>query len=156
MLLSSLFLSTRWVFLFPNFCRNYMANTPTFSTEHLKSDMGILEIVKELDTLLPELAKFICNFNTTVGQSGINVMTDAIGTMSIDVPQNMSEEVANKLSTRIGIIDRLIATKSQNISDLLQKGAALENKLRSTDFQYVSQLTDRMEEYKKLISSYKH
>jgi hypothetical protein len=76
--------------------------------------------------------------------------------MSIDVPQDMSEQVANKLSTRIGVIDRLITTRSENINDLLQKGTILEEKLKVMDSQYVPQLTDRMKEYKRLISLYKH
>jgi hypothetical protein len=76
--------------------------------------------------------------------------------MSIDVPQDMSEQVANKISTRIGVIDRLITTRSQDINDLLQKGTILEEKLKANDSQYVSQLTDRMKEYKRLISLYKH
>jgi len=118
--------------------------------------MGISEIITQIDTLLPQLANFINQFSSTVSKSGISVITDTIGTMSIDVPQHMSNEVADKLSTKIGVIDRLITTRSQDINDLLQKGAALENKLKLVDSQYVSQLTDRMQEYKKLISSYKH
>lgn len=156
MLFLSLLLTNIFVFLYTNLSGNYIANPPIFATNPLKSDMGISEIVTQIDTILPQLANFISQFHSTVSQSGISVITDTIGTMSIDVPQNMSQEVANKLSTRIGIIDRLITAKSDDISDLLQKGAVLENKLKLTDSQYVSQLTDRMQEYKRLISSYKH
>ena len=76
--------------------------------------------------------------------------------MSIDVPQHISEEVSNKLTNKIGVIDRLITTRSQDISDLVQKGTILEEKLKVADSHYVSQLSDRMQEYKRLISSYKH
>lgn len=84
------------------------------------------------------------------------MVTDSIGNMSIDVPQNMPDDVANKISTKVGIIDRLITTRGQEIHDLLQKGIHLENKLKMENSNYVSQLTDKIEEFKKLNSSYKH
>jgi len=139
-----------------NLCGNYRVKPHKFITEPLKSDLGISEIITQIDTLLPQLTNFIYQFNTTVSQSGISVITDTIGNMSIDVPKHMSEELANKLTNRIGIIDRLITTRSQDISDLVQKGYILEEKIKLADSQYVSQLTDRMQEYKRLISSYKH
>lgn len=122
----------------------------------MRSEMGISEIVAEINSLLPQLSNFINQFDATVTQSGINVVTDSIGSMSIDVPQNMPDDVANKISTRIGIIDRLITTKGQEINDLFQKGIHLENKLKMDNPDYVSQLTDKIKEFKKLNSSYKH
>ena len=157
MLLSlSLLLVTISVLFSPNLLGNYLGKPPIFATKPLQSDIGISEIVTQIDVILPQLANFINQFNTTVIQSNITVITDTVGNMSIEVPQNIPEEVGNKLSTRVGIIDRLITTKSQDLSDLLQKGAVLENKMKLADSQYVSQLTDRMQEYKRLISSYKH
>ena len=106
--------------------------------------------------MIPQLTKFISQFNSTVSQSGINVVTDIAGNMEIDVPKTMSDEVANKLSSKVGIIDRLITTRGQDIYDLLQKGLTLENKLIITDPNYVSQIADRVQEFQKLNSSYKH
>jgi hypothetical protein len=133
-----------------------MVKPPIFATKTLQSSMDISEIVTELNTLLPQLANFINQFNTTVSQSGISVVTDSMGSMSIDVPQNMPDHVANNISTRIGIIDRLITTRGQEINDLFQKGTHLENKLKMENSNYVSQLTDKIEEFKRLNSSYKH
>jgi hypothetical protein len=146
----------RIIILSYNLSSNDIIKPHRFATKQLQSEMGIPEIITQIDTLLPQLANFISQFSSTVSKSGISVITDTIGTMSIDVPQHMSNEVADKLSTKIGIIDRLITTRSQDISDLLQKGTVLENKLKLADSQYVSQLSDRMQEYKRLISSYKH
>jgi NADH-ubiquinone oxidoreductase chain 3 len=132
-------------------------STPhAFSSKTLKSAADIQEIVTGINSLLPQLANFINQFNTTVSESGINVVTDMSGNMSIDVPNSMSDAVANKVSTRIGIIDRLITTQGQNINDLLQKGFALENKIRLTDPNYVSQIADKVQEFNKLNASYKH
>jgi hypothetical protein len=41
----------------------------------------------------------------------------------------MSDDVAQKVSTRINIIDSLITTRQSDISDLIQKGLALQNKI---------------------------
>jgi|KBSMisStaDraftv2_1062788.scaffolds.fasta_scaffold1377381_1 hypothetical protein len=135
--------------------RNYRVK-PIFATKMLQSTMDISEIVTELNTLLPQLANFIGQFNSTVSQSGIIVVTDSMGSMSIDVPHNMSDDVANNIRNRIGIIDRLITTRGQEINDLFQKGMHLENKLKAENSNYASQLTDKIEEFKRLNSLYKH
>jgi hypothetical protein len=149
-------LISKKLFLSQNFCGNYIVKPHRFSTKILKSDMGISEIITEISTLLPQLSNFIDQFNTTVSQSGINVVTDTTGNMSMDVPQSMPDDVANKISTKISIIDRLISTQGQEIRDLLQKGTDLEKKLKIADSNYVSQLTDKIQEFKRLNSSYKH
>lgn len=128
----------------------------TFVSEPLKSEMNILEIITEINTLLPQLADFIGQFNTVVSQSGINVVTDSVGNMDIDVPKNMSDDIANNVSTRIGIIDRLITTRGQEINDLLQKGINLEKNLKLENPNYVSQLTDKIAEFRRLNALYKH
>jgi hypothetical protein len=84
------------------------------------------------------------------------VVTDPIGNMDIDVPKHMSDELANKVSSKIGVIDGLITTSGQKINDLLQQGMSIEKKLKLENSNYVSQLTEKIEEFKKLNSSYKH
>ena len=78
------------------------------------------------------------------------MVTDSIGNLSIVVPQNMSDSAASKVSTRIGIIDRLITTRGQEINDLFQKGTILENKLRMENPNHVSELAPKIEQFKKL------
>jgi len=128
----------------------------SFASKPLQSDMGISEIVTEINTLLPQLAKFINQFTNTVAVSGINVFTDSIGNLSIDVPGSMTDNEANKINIKIGVIDRLITTRGQEINDLLQKGISLENKLKTEDNHYVSQLTEKIQEFKRLNELYKH
>lgn len=139
-----------------SFCSSEMVSPHSFVSKPLKSEMNITEIVTELNSLLPQLANFINQFDMTVTQSGINVMTDSMGSMSIDVPHNMTNEAASKVSSRIGIIDRLITTRGQEINELLQKGIHLEKGLKLDNPSYVSQLTDKIQEFKRLNSLYKH
>ena len=147
-------LNNRKIKFFNKFLSNCIPKPHSFVTKPFRSDLS--EIITEINTLLPQLAGFINQFNTTVSESGINVVTDSVGNMNIDVPKNMPDSVVNKFSTRIGIIDRLITTRGQEINDLLQKGIHIENKLKMENPKYVSQLTDIIVEYKKLNCSYKH
>lgn len=127
-----------------------------FVTETFQSNMDIFQIVTEINVLLPQLSDFINQFNNLVTQSGINVITDSAGNMSIDIPQNMSDSVATNVSTRIGIIDRLITTRGQELNDLFQKGLQVENNIKVENPNYTSQLTDKIIEFKRLNSIYKH
>jgi hypothetical protein len=134
-------------------------NTPkphSFQSKALHSETSILEIVSEVSRLLPQLSTFIEQFDTTVVKTGVNVMTDTAGNMSIDVPSNMPDAEVNKISTRLSIIDRLITTRGQEINSLIQKGLQLESTFKTKNPEYVSQLTDQIQEFRKLNASYKH
>jgi hypothetical protein len=141
------------------FNTNYINSIPKpylFVTETLESNMDISQIVTEINVLLPQLSDFINQFNNLVIQTGINVITDSAGNMDIDVPKNMSDSAATKISTRIGIIDRLIITRGQEINDLFQKGLEIEKNIKIEKPNYTSELTDKITEFKRLNSIYKH
>lgn len=106
--------------------------------------------------MLPQLSNFIAQFNTTVSQSNVNIVTDSFGNMALDLPKNISDEEAVKISNRIGVIDRLISTRSQDIEELIQKGVKLENAVKAENSNYVSQLADKVQEYNKLRKTYNH
>jgi hypothetical protein len=127
----------------------------SFATVALHSDTGLLDIVSEVGKLLPQLSNFISQFDTTVVKTGVNVITDTAGSMSIDVPNSMSDVEANNISTRLGIIDRLITTRGQEINTLLQKGLQL-SKIKTENPEYVSQLSDQIQEFRRLNELYKH
>lgn len=134
----------------------YIPNPYLFVDKPLMSNLDILNIITELNSLLPQLADFINQFNNVVNQSGINVITDITGNLSIDVPKDMPDSVAGNISNRIGIIDRLITTRGQEINELLQKGLNVENKLKMENPDYVSQLSDKIAEFRRLNASYRH
>lgn len=106
--------------------------------------------------MLPQLAGFIEQFNNIVSQHGINVVTDAQGNMSMDVPASMSDTTYNNISNRLGIVDRLINSHGSSINDLFQKASSLEQQIKQSDNNYQSQLTDQIAKFKQLNSSYKH
>jgi hypothetical protein len=113
-------------------------------------------IVLEVNRLLPQLEVFINQFKVIIIETGINVISDTQGNMSIDVPSSMSDIDANKISARVGVIDRLITHNGVSINDLFNKGLSIEDSLRSKDPTYNSQLTNQIAKFKALNGSYKH
>jgi len=114
------------------------------------------EIIASVDSLLPVLQSFLEKFSNVVVENNINVITDSMGNMSIDVPSSMSEAKYTEVSQRIGIIDRIITTKGTEINDLFQKGKIIEDALKLEDSKYVSQLSKQIQIFKELNNSYKH
>jgi DNA repair ATPase RecN len=127
-----------------------------FVTLPLKSSFELDSIILEVNRMLPQLAGFIEQFNNIVSQHGVNVVTDAQGNMSMDVPASMSETTYNNISNRLGIVDRLINNHGSSINDLFQKGLTIEQKIKQTDHNYTSQLSDQIEKFNILNASYKH
>jgi hypothetical protein len=128
-----------------------------FSTLNLHSSLAeVTEISSKINELLPQITDFINQFNTIINTNSISVITDTAGNMEIEGPANMSDADLNKIGKRIGIIDRLITTRGEQISDLIHKGLSLEANLKKEDVNYTSQLVEKINEFKKLSSSYKH
>ena len=119
-------------------------------------NQDICDIVLEINRLLPQLADFVSQFKAVVVDTGVNVITDTQGNMSIDVPIRMTDVEANNISVRIGIIDRLITQNGATINSLFQKGLAIEESLRKTDPSYSSKLIEQISIFKELNASYKH
>ncbi len=123
----------------------------------LQSTMGeFTEVMLKINELLPQFSDFISQFNNMVLTNNINVITDASGNMSLDVPGTMSDTDAETIGKRINIIDRLITLRAQEINDLLQKGLSLNAQLKKDDVNYTSEILDKVNEFKRLNASYKH
>lgn len=138
-----------------NVVKSNYPNPHAFASVALHSETTVLEVVTEVGKLLPQLSNFIAQFDATVVKSGVNVITDTAGSMSIDVPNSMPDVEASKVSTRLGVIDRLINTRGQEINLLLQKGLQL-SKVKGENSEHVSQLHDQIQEFRRLNNLYKH
>jgi len=113
-------------------------------------------VILEINRLLPQLAEFITQFNHLVTENSVNVITDAQGNMSIEVPKNMSDYTANSVSGRLSIIDRLINSHGSSLNEQFQKGLNIENKIISSNPEYKSQILEQIAKFKELNNSYKH
>lgn len=131
----------------------------TMESYPLKSTIDITElsnVVLTIGSYLSELNTFINKFNSTVIENGINVITDYNGNLSIEVSPSMSDDVAKNVATRINIIDSLITKRQSDISELIQKGLALQDKIKVVDPSYKSEILSKITEFEKLKDSYKH
>jgi hypothetical protein len=106
---------------------------------------------------MPQLSDFIFQFHVLVADNSVNVLTEPNGNLSIDVPVSMPDDKAQELSMRIGIIDRLITTRGQEIDVLLHKGLEIEKKIREQqDPNFTSQILEKIHTFNRLNNSYKH
>lgn len=131
----------------------------TSSSKILKAgaDIQILaDIILSIGGYLSELNGYMSKFNNTVIETGINVITDSEGNLGMDVPDTMSEEVAKQVSLKINIIDSLITKRQSDISELIDKGLTLQNKINSVDPFYKSEILSKVSEFEKLKGLYKH
>jgi hypothetical protein len=127
-----------------------------YTTSSLKSNIELVNVIADINRLLPQLSGFISQFNNIVNENAVNVITDTAGNMSIDVPNNMPDSVVVNINNRIGIIDRLISNHGANLNNLFQKGQAIEQTLKIGDPNYVSKLSEQVKIFTELKASYKH
>jgi hypothetical protein len=116
----------------------------------------LLNIINEIDIILPQITNFINQFNNTILENNINIVTDTAANMFMDVPNSIPEAKADHLKKKLEIIDRLINTKSSEVEELLSKASNLESNLKKDNSQFQSKILEKLTEYNKLKSSYKH
>ena len=114
------------------------------------------QVILKINELLPQLSDFIDQFHLTVSTTNVNVVTDASGNMFLDSPENMPQPEVEKLSKKIGIIDRLITIRGQELDSLLQKGLNLEDTLKKENPKFHSAILEKVKEFNRLNDSYKH
>lgn len=114
------------------------------------------EILAQVNTILPQLDDFITQFYSLISDNNINVITDSFGNMSIEVPQDIGNEDAEKFSKKVGILDRLITTQNKNLEDLFKRAYILEKSTSDLNNNYKLTLDEKMKIYQDLISKYRH
>jgi hypothetical protein len=116
--------------------------------------MDLQYIIIESTRSLAQLSEFVDQFALLVEANSLRIITDNYGNMALDAPADMPKDYSAFLSRRLGVIDRLIATKGESIYDLLQKGAKLEARIRASNPEYESQITENMDKLIELNRKY--
>ena len=129
-------------------------NTDTVSIENIEQQLEV--IVTDLNRMLPQLNNFINQFHDYINEIGINVITNAQGSLDIDVSNTVTDTTALQYANRINIFDSLIRHHIDSIEDLLQRGLVLEDQIREWNSNYVSKLTENKNIFNNLTESYKH
>lgn len=130
----------------------------SFCNKPLKStlEVDLAGVLTEINKILPQFEHFIGLFYTTVSQADVNIIVDANSNMSMDVPVNMSEQDAEKLSKRLNIIDTIINSRGAELEDLFKQGNQIEKGLSQQNPNFKSEILEKATEFNKLKDSYKH
>ncbi len=141
------------VYPFIEWAKNSPPKPHAFVSLPLQSNMDTIFL--ELDTLLPQILNFTQQFNSTVIQYGINVITDVAGNLAIEVPGDMSDLDVKTVTNKIGIIDRLINTQAEKAAGLINQGLNLY-KLGPENAENIHKLHQNSKILQELLNSYKH
>ena len=114
------------------------------------------EIFIELARLLSQLNTFIDQFHSFVNETGINVITDAEGSLGVDVIESVSDSTAQGYANRINVFDGLIHDRVHTIEGLIDRALNLEREIMQSDSNYVSQLSQHRTRLTQLIHAYGH
>lgn len=126
-------------------------NSPLQST---MADAGqVVEVASNISELLPNLSKYIHQFNDFLIANNISISFSANNDMTIFAPRDAHDKF-NYFETKLKVIDRLILTYTNDVDSLVKKGLSLEGELRKTDPNYVSQILDKANEFKLLKAKY--
>ena len=112
--------------------------------------------LSEIDRLMSQIAGFTSQFHHFLNDNSINVITDAQGQLDIDVPNDISDELAEQHANRINVYDRLINTNINSVENRLERVSELEEQIREIDSNYVSQLPEYSDRLSRLIRLYGH
>lgn len=126
-------------------------NSPLQST--MVDVAQIAEIASNISGLLPDLAKYINEFNNFIISNSLNVSFEADDAMTISAPR-VAHDQFHYLETKLKVIDRLVITHTNDIDSLIKEGLSLEQELRKTDPNYTSQILDKANEFKVLKAKY--
>jgi hypothetical protein len=116
----------------------------------------LLEIITKIDVFLPQLSQFISQMTAITVQNGINIVIEANGNLAIDVPGSMSDIDANNFSQRIGILDRIITSRIEDINDLVEDGVRMESVLKRQNPPYTnSKILEQATEFQRIKNTYR-
>lgn len=114
----------------------------------------ITEVISAIDHTLPQMSSFIERYYNLLISSNVNVSTESQGQIFMDVLKTMPEPEVIKVQKEISVLDRLITTHHQTISEKIREGLEIENRIKLNDPNYKSQLLEKINEFKKLESKY--
>ena len=101
---------------------------------------------EDMVSTLKHMKKMVEELENIKRTDNVKYIVDKEGNMSIDIPNSMSDDKANTLSKRIGIIDRLYNTQYKHYEELVNKDESSNNKSFSTVFN---------NSYQKILSRHK-
>lgn len=84
------------------------------------------QLIWDIDRFLSQIRGFIDRFNNLIITNNINVIQDVNGNLSFDVPADMNDELAQRLSNTIDLINSLIHARVHELELLFESASQLE------------------------------
>lgn len=113
-------------------------------------------VINESNRLLSQLNNFIDRFNSFIAENNINIITDAQGNMSMDVPYNIDDNTVAIHTNRVHTLDSLIRNHINTLERLINRGNSLENNILDIDSSYNVQIEYINNRLNNLKNNYKH
>lgn len=116
----------------------------------------LIEVLNNIDSHLSDLDKFITRFENIITKDNVNFHSTADKEILMDVPAKMPDEKMYHIQKQLGIIDRLINTRREEIDNLFKEAWKIEASLNKSNPEYNSVIKEKLAEFNKLKNSYKH
>jgi hypothetical protein len=123
--------------------------------ENVENVYSLNECYEHIQAILPQLSRFIEQFDAHIKVNNLNIVTDANG-FNVDVPANMPEQAARVATKRVEVLDSLIDAHRTSLKDLFRQGFAHESVIKANNSNYTSILIDKHTEFQRIAAKYKH
>lgn len=117
---------------------------PEVKMSVLPTEEGI-KLGDDMNITLRHMANMVTKLRHYKRRDGIRYIIND-GNLSIDVPNSMSDTDANKLTTQVGIADRVFNSELEKYKELLNKDESLNGKLVTPHFE---------KNYQRILSDHK-
>lgn len=110
------------------------------------------QLFRDIDRFLSQIRGFIDRFNNLIITNNINVIQDVNGDLSFDVPADMDDELAQRLSNTMDLINSLIHDRVHELELLFESAYQIEQ----PNSEFSSILASKKAMFDALVRSYPH
>jgi hypothetical protein len=114
----------------------------------------LTDVISVIDHTLPQVSSFIERYYKLLITTNVNITIEALGQVYMHPPTDMPEPEALQVKKELSVLDNLLNTHHQTISEKIKEGLAIEDRVKLSDPNYKSQLVEKINEFKKLESKY--
>jgi|ERR1700761_5508045 len=108
----------------------------------------LLEIINQIDPLLNQYETFINQFNDFVNNNKLGVSMNSEDGIMVDCPGDVTDSKLENFKLKVKVLDGVIKQRELQLSDLLNKGATLENSTKDIESFKIGSLTNKFQELK--------
>lgn len=100
--------------------------------EDLDNISQLASIIPEIRSNLDQYTNWINNFNNLLITNKLGATINSVGTIMIDAPSSMSDEILHNLKNRVRVLDGVIKQREGDIKSLLDQAIELKSKIKNS------------------------